>query len=153
MENKSFIVENTRERERLYALVNRITDEELTCTLYEEGWTIAVALAHLAFWDTRRIILLKRWKKEGVAPSPSDDDVLNDTLLPFFIKLDPREAARLAALSAITLDRELERLSPEMITAIEKLGDRHALNRAIHRKMHLDDIEALLQPKETGYRE
>jgi hypothetical protein len=83
MEDKSFIVENTRERERLYALVNRITDEELTCTLYEEGWTVAVALAHLAFWDTRRIILLKKWKIEGVSPSPSDDDVLNDTLLLF----------------------------------------------------------------------
>jgi hypothetical protein len=142
---KNYIIENNRERERLCALVNRITDEELTCTLYKEGWTVAVALAHLAFWDTRRIILMKKWKKEGVTPSPSDDDVFNDTLLPFFLKLDPREAARFAALSAITLDRELERLSPEMITAIDGLGDRHALNRAIHRKMHLDDIEALLE--------
>ena len=150
---KQFVIENNLERERLCALVNRITDEELTCTLYKEGWTVAVALAHLAFWDTHRIILLKKWKKEGVTPSPSDDDVFNDTTLPFFLKLDPREAARLAALSAITLDRELERLSPEMITAIEKLSDRHALNRAIHRKMHLDDIETLLQHKETGDRE
>jgi hypothetical protein len=149
MERK-YVTENNRERDRLCALVRRITDEELCRTLYEEGWTIAVGLAHLAFWDTRRIVLLKRWEKEGVAPSPSDDDVLNDTLLPFFLKIEPREAARLAALSAITLDRELERLSPEMVNDIEALGDPHALNRAIHRKMHLDDIEVVLARKETG---
>jgi hypothetical protein len=147
---RAYVTENNRERERLCTLVRQVTDEELGCTLYEEGWTVAVGLAHLAFWDTRRIVLLKKWKKEGVTASPSDDDVLNDTMLPFFLKIEPREAARLAALSAITLDRELERLSPEMVTAIEKSGDPHALNRAIHRKMHLDDIEAILLPKETG---
>jgi len=147
---RPYVIENNRERDRLCALVNRITDAELSRSLYEEGWTVAVGLAHLAFWDTRRIVLLKKWKKESVALSPSDDDVLNDTMLPFFLKIDPREAARLAALSAITIDRELERLSPEMVTAIEALGDPHALNRALHRKMHLDDIEAVLSGKGTG---
>jgi hypothetical protein len=149
---RQYVIENNRERARLCALVNRITDEELTSILYKEGRTVAVALVHLAFWDTRRIILLKKWKKDGISPSPSDDDVLNDTMLPFFLKLDPREAARLAALSAITLDRDLEHLPFEMISAIEALGDRHALNRAIHRKMHLDDIESLLERKSNSLR-
>lgn len=142
---KEYLDSNNRERERLISLVNRLTDKELNMVLYKEGWTIAVALAHIAFWDMRRIVLLKKWRQEGVAPSPTDDDVFNDTTLPFFLKLDPREAARMAVRNALILDQELEKLSPEMITAIESQKDRHALNRGLHRKMHLDDIEALLR--------
>lgn len=142
---KEYIDSNNRQRERLIALVNRLTDEELTLTLYKEGWTIASALAHIAFWDMRRIVLLQKWQREGVAPSPSDDDVFNDTMLPFFLKLAPREAASLAVTNAITLDRELEQLPVAMVTAIEALGDRHALNRGLHRRMHLDDIDTLLE--------
>jgi hypothetical protein len=47
---RPFIVENARDRERLRNLVARTTDEELSLPL-GEGWTIAAALAHLAFWD------------------------------------------------------------------------------------------------------
>ncbi len=137
-----YITSNNQERERLIALVNRLTDNELSLVLYKEGWTIAAALAHIAFWDMRRIVLLQKWQKEGVTASPSDDDVFNDTMLPFLLKIDPREAARTAVSTAITLDRELEKLPPEMVTAIEALGDIHALNRGLHRRMHLDDIEA-----------
>jgi uncharacterized protein (UPF0371 family) len=43
------------------------------------------------------------------------------------------------------IDRELENLSPEIADAIISLGDHHALNRSIHRKMHLDDIANLLK--------
>jgi len=99
---QEYIDSNNRQRERLIALVNRLTDRELSLVLYQEGWTIASALAHIAFWDMRRIVLLKKWHKEGVAPSPSDDDVFNDTMLPFFLKLAPREAASLAVTNAIT---------------------------------------------------
>jgi hypothetical protein len=45
------------------------------------------------------------------------------------------------------LDRALEELPDEMIAAIEKLGDVNALNRAIHRKMHLDEIEVLIKTR------
>jgi len=146
--SRQFIVENAKERERLRNLVNNITDEELTTALYEEGWTIAVALAHLAFWDKRRLVLVRKWKQEGVTPTPViDEDLINDTLVPFLLAIPPRKAAELATLMAETLDHELEEASPDLITAIEALGDRHALNRSIHRKMHLDDIEALLKTK------
>lgn len=145
---RQFIIENARGRERLHNLVNNITDEELTTTLYEEGWTIAVALAHLAFWDKRRLVLARRWKQDGVTPIPViDENLINDTLVPFLLAIPPRKAAELATLMAETLDHELEEASPDLIAAIEALGNRHALNRSIHRKMHLDDIEALLKTK------
>jgi hypothetical protein len=140
-----FTKSNNRQRKRLIALVDRLTDRELSLVLYKEGWTIASVLAHIAFWDMRRIVLLKKWQKEGVSLSPSDDDVLNDTMLPFLLKLAPRETARLVVTNAVILDRKLEQLPAVMITAIEALGDRHALNRGFHRKMHLDDIDALLE--------
>ncbi len=146
--NRQFISENARGRERLRNLVNNITDEELTTTLYEEGWTVAVALAHLAFWDKRRLVLVRRWKQEGVTPTPIvDENLINDTLVPFLLAIPPRKTAELATLMAETLDHELEEASPDLIAAIDALGDRHALNRSIHRKMHLDDIEALLRTK------
>ncbi len=41
---RSFVAENTKERQRLSSLVGRLTDEELSLPL-EDDWTIAVALA------------------------------------------------------------------------------------------------------------
>lgn len=145
--NRQFVVENANERERLRNLVNKITDEELVLTLNVEGWTVAVALAHLAFWDERRLVLLRKWKQKGIMPSPYDEDIINDALIPFLLAIPPRKAAELSVLTAEALDHELEETSPELIVAIEALGDRHALNRSIHRKMHLDEIETLLKAK------
>jgi hypothetical protein len=146
--DRQFIIENARERERLRNLVNKITDEELTLTLYVEGWTVAVALAHLAFWDERRLVLVRKWKQKGVVPPPIiDEDIINDALVPFLLAIPPREAANLSILTAEAIDHELEEAPPDLTAAIEALGDRHALNRSIHRKMHLDDIEDFLRTK------
>lgn len=144
---RQFVAENTRERERLRNLVNKITDEELTLTLNVEGWTVAVALAHIAFWDQRRLVLVRKWKKNGVTPSPFDSDTINDALVPLLLAIPPRKAANLSVLTAEALDRELEEASPDLIAAMGALGDKHALDRATHRKLHLDEIEALLKTK------
>jgi hypothetical protein len=142
--DRSYVVENKLSRERLGKLVKVIKDEELTLTLYAEGWTVAAALAHLAFWDQRRLLLVRKWKKNGITPSPIDEDLINDTLVPFFLALPPRKTAGLSLSVAQELDRELEALPAGLVEEINKLGDRHALNRGIHRKMHLDDIEKRL---------
>ena len=52
--DRSYVMKNTKSRERLHRLVNDISDSELKLVIYKEGWTIAAALAHLAFWDERR---------------------------------------------------------------------------------------------------
>lgn len=141
---KPFIAENTRERERLVMLVERLTDEELRLPL-GAGWTVAAALAHLAFWDQWSLVRLRRWKQSGVTASPVDMDAINDTFLPFGLSLEPRAAAQLAISSAQAVDEELAVISDELIRAIENLGGRLRLYRSIHRKMHLDEIEAVLQ--------
>ncbi len=142
--DRPFIAENAQERERLRSLVGRLSDAELGLPM-ESGWTIAVAFAHLAFWDQRSLVLMRKWKSTGIAPSPVDIDVTNDALLPLCLALPPRAAANLAVSSAEAIDREIEEASAEMISVIESLGGNFRLYRSKHRKTHLDEIEALLK--------
>ena len=140
---RPFVEDNAKERERLCSLVEQLSDEQLGISM-ENGWTIAAALAHIAFWDQRSLILMKKWKSTKVAPSPIDIDLTNDSLLPLWLALPPRSAAKLAVSSAEAIDRELEEAPSELISEIEKLGEKFRLYRSIHRKMHLDEIENLL---------
>jgi len=142
---RPFVAENNRERERLAALTARLTDEELTLPL-EMGWTIASAFAHLAFWDQRAFVLMRKWRQSGVAQSLVDDDVTNDALLPIGLAIPPRVAANLAIAAAEAIDHELEQTSAKLIDDIAALGDKFRLWRSIHRRMHLDQIEARLAP-------
>jgi hypothetical protein len=135
-----FVAENSRERERLKSLVGRLTDAQLGLPI-DPAWTIAVALAHLAFWDQRCLALIHKWKSSGVAPSPIDIEVTNDCLLPLWQALPPRAAANLAVSSAEAVDRALEEAPSNLISAIESLGERFRLYRSEHRKLHLDEIE------------
>ncbi len=112
--------------------------------------TIAVALAHLACWDQRSLVLMRKWQREGVESSPIDIDVTNDSLLPLLLSIPPRTAARLAVSAAEAIDRELENASSELIAAIEDLGEDFRLYRSIHRKLHLDEIENILKNKSTN---
>jgi hypothetical protein len=141
--NRPFVAENTRERERLRSMIERLTDADLKLPLGDD-WTVAVALAHLSFWDQRSLFLLRKWKQSGVEPSPIDMDIINDSLLSQWLAIPLRKAADLAILSAEAVDRELENIPSEMVTAIEGIGEKYRLYRCIHRKLHLDQIEALL---------
>ncbi len=144
---RQYITNNNKERERLIKLVNEITDKELNLVIYKEGWTIAAALAHIAFWDERRRVMLRIWKQKGVANSPSDENVINDALIPLLLAIPPRKTAELAVATAEALDKEIEELPPKLVTAIEALKKPYTLNRGIHRKAHLDEIDAFLKSK------
>ena len=141
--DRDFVKENGKERERLRSLVAGITEEELSLPLGDD-WTIAVALAHLAFWDQRSLLLMRKWQQSGVEPSPIDIDVTNDSLLPLLRAIPPRAAADLAVSSAEAVDRELQKASSDLIDSIESLGEKFRLYRSIHRKLHLDEIEVRL---------
>jgi hypothetical protein len=93
----------------------------------ENGWTIAAALAHIAFWDQRSLVLMKKWKSTKLAPSPIDIDVTKDCLLPLWLALPPRSAAKLTVSSAEAIDGKLAEAPPELISEIEKLGEKFRL--------------------------
>jgi hypothetical protein len=146
--DRDFVTENTKERERLKSLVERLTDEELSLPLGSD-WTIAVALAHLAFWDQRSLFLVRKWKKSGIVePSPIDIDITNESLLSLWMAIPPKAAARLAVSSAEEIDRELEEASSDLISKIESLGEKFRLYRSIHRKLHVDQIQEVLNSRE-----
>jgi hypothetical protein len=144
---KNYITENKKATKRLVELVKSLSDKELQLVIYKEGWTIAVALAHVAFWDERRRLKMKQWREKGVSPTPYIDDMVNDLLIPFLLAIPPRKAAELAISAAEALDKELEGCSPEMLAAIEALNEPKALDRAGHRNQHMDEIEANLKAR------
>jgi len=75
--DRSYVAQNTAQRERLRAFVTRATDADLAAPM-PAGWTVAAVLAHLAFWDQRMVVLIERWEGAGVGAVPrtvSDADV------------------------------------------------------------------------------
>jgi len=135
--------ENAVERHHLFALINQLSDEQLSHPM-EAGWTVSTVLTHLAFWDNRALLLIEKWQKDGIGPSPMDTDLVNEATRIFLLAIPPRKAAEIALMSATAIDRAIEQLSPEMSTAIETIGKTVHLNRAEHRRLHLGEIEKAL---------
>jgi hypothetical protein len=140
-----YIEVNTKARQRLRALVDSLTDEELSLPA-GDGWTIAGLLAHIAFWDYRLFNLMQHWKKEGVGDSPIDIDNVNESTKPLCLAIPGREAGRLALSAAEAVDAELENIPNEMTPWINMLVQegRLRLDRSHHRNEHLDQIDKVL---------
>jgi hypothetical protein len=80
-------------------------------------------------------------------PSPIDIDVTNDSLPLMWLAIPPQAAANLAISSAEQIDRELEEASPDLIAKIESLAEKFRLDRSIHRKLHVDQIQKALNSR------
>jgi hypothetical protein len=142
----AFVEENGRSRRRLESLVGRLSDEDMARTT-SYGWTIAALLAHLAYWDRRVLVLLRRWKGKGFDESPVDADAVNEALRALCHAIEPRVAIRLCLEAAQEADVEIETTSDELVARITASSTHFRLNRGLHRNDHLDHIEELLAPK------
>jgi hypothetical protein len=145
--DRSHVADNDRERARLRALVGRLDESDLGRPL-AGGWTVAGALAHLAFWDQRVVVLLDEWERRGAAWTPPqgdgrDVDWINDAAKPLCLALPPRAAAELALSVAEAADRRVAAVSEAILEANARAP---SLNwrRAEHRREHLDEIERAL---------
>jgi len=138
------IKDNARGNAHLRQFVESISDEEL-CLPMEAGWTVSAVLAHLAFWDQRAIMLIDKWKKEEVGPSPIDTDVVNEATRVLCLAIAPRRAAELAVALAEEVDRVIAGLTPEMVESIQARGTTVKLRRADHRRSHLGEMEKTLE--------
>jgi hypothetical protein len=145
-----FIEENAASRRRLDALANRLSAEDLALTT-PYGWSVASLFAHMAWWDQRALILLRRWKENGLDESPVDSQVINDALKPLCHAIDPRTAIRLCLSSADETDAELEAASAELVAQIEASPNQFRFNRALHRNDHIDDIESLIRGRAVSH--
>ena len=142
--DRSYATENTQERQRLRTLIANLSDDDLKRPL-PNGWTVAVTLSHLTFWDRQRLAMLKRWERDGVKPAPADADTVNEAVSILAAALPPRTAAQLALEAAEAIDQAVERVSAELLTAIDAGGQEAVLRRAVHRRHHLDRIEQSLR--------
>jgi len=145
--DRSYVAENDTERERLRALIRRLSDSDLARPT-EAGWTVASVLAHVALWDQRVVVLLDDWERRGPSWTPPledarDVDWVNDAAKPLCLALPPRVAAELAVSIAETVDERVAAVSDPLIEANARAG---VLNwrRAQHRREHLDEIERAL---------
>lgn len=139
--------ENANSYQRLKTLVERLTDTDLALST-DYGWTVSALLAHLAFWDQRVLVILRRWQESGFDESPIDAMAVNDSLKVICHALEPRRAAELSLIAAEQVDAELGTLTLDFVKKIEEhieaTSTQFRMNRSLHRDGHLSDIEALL---------
>jgi hypothetical protein len=148
MEDRSFIQENTRQRERLRALVEELDEGSLRAQV-DASRTVAGVLAHMAWWDALVVVFADKVDRgEPWVPSDADPEGewVNDTTLLVIEGLAPhapRAAAELALNMAERADARVAQLSLDRMTPIDPASPIEPL-RAEHRSEHLDEIEAAL---------
>ncbi len=141
--DRSFIEQNRASTERIRRLVSKLSDKQLQHPV-SEHWTVAVALAHLAFWDRRVMFILDQTEHDGKLSAPEIDVLVNDISLPLWAAIPPRKAARLAIDTAQELDRRLEEIPLELIEELYKYNKRWVI-RALHRDEHLNEVDEALK--------
>jgi hypothetical protein len=138
-----FAASNRAQTERLRALARRLTLEMLAVRL-PNGWTVAVALAHIAFWDRQRLCLMRRWAAGNWCNGGYDGELFNEVLLPFLETIPPDRAAELALKTAEEVDAFLLNVPDEVVRAALARPDSPNLDRGSHREGHLDQVEEAL---------
>jgi hypothetical protein len=93
--------------ERIRSLRVRLSDDDLRRRVGDH-WTVAITLAHLAFWDRRALDALDRTAREGKVTELEIDLVVNDLSLPLWAAIPPREAVRLAIEAAQAVDARVD---------------------------------------------
>jgi len=145
--DRGYIAHNNAERARLEALIRKWTDADLARAM-PAGWTVAGVLGHLAFWDQRIVTLVEAWEKNPAAAPPTLDeknvDWVNDAAKPMFLAVPPRKAAELTLAIAEAADRKVASLTDDQIARNAAAGTPLNVDRAEHRREHLNDIEKML---------
>lgn len=141
--DRSFVERNRASTNRIRALAARLTDAEMQHPVGEH-WTVAIALAHLAFWDRRVMYVLDMTERDGKLFIPEIDVFVNDLSLPLWAAIPPRQAARIAIETAEALDKRLEDFPPVLLEEIHTYNKRWVV-RALHRGEHLDNVDAALK--------
>lgn len=143
MANSPYHQNNAAMLERLREFAARATQADL-CHPMPAGWTVSAVLAHLAFWDTRAITLIRQWQAGGITPSPIDVDVINEVSRPLCLAIEPRAALELTLRCAAEVDALIEASDPAFLRQIETDGQTVHLNRGEHRRTHLTEIYQVL---------
>lgn len=140
--DRSFIEKNRAATERIRAFAQR-SEEELRHPVGEH-WTVAITLAHIAFWEYRTLNILEQTELAGQLVAPEIDVVVNDLSLPLWAILPPKQTAQLAVELAEKLDQRLANFPTDLLEQVHDRNERWVV-RALHRNEHLDEAESALQ--------
>lgn len=140
--DRSFDDLNRASTERIRALAARLTDQELQ-TPVGQHWTVAIVMAHLAFWDRRVLYVLDMTERDGKLFVPEIDIFVNDLSLPLWAAIPPRAAAEIAIEAAETLDARLAAYPEPLLEEIHRYNKRWVV-RSLHRGEHLVEADAAL---------
>jgi DinB family protein len=136
---------NRASRDRLAAVIASIKDERV---VLPGGWTATALLAHLAFWDSFGAARIEKYKSDG-KPMEFGSDVLTEFInaagLAQWTMTPAGAAAELAVNAAATIDRLIEGLPQEKLDGIRAMNLPRVLDRSLHRKEHLDQIDRALR--------
>ena len=148
-DDRAYVEQNTQERERMRALVDRL-DEDALRSPVNEYWTVAGVLGHIAFWDARILALAGKLERgEPFAETdtePEDVDWINDASRALIHAVPPAELARLALSTAEETDASVATMPPDRLFPIDPDSPIYAV-RASHRREHLDEVEAALRER------
>ena len=147
-EDRAYIEANTRERDRMRALIDGLDDDALLAPV-NEFWTVAGVLGHIAYWDIRVLVLAEKidrdepWSPGDAEP---DGDWLNDSIRPLIHAIRPRDAAEFALRIAEETDARVAALPLDRMYPDDPDSPIYA-GRWEHRAEHLDEIEAALRAR------
>jgi hypothetical protein len=144
---QNIVEDNRKERKRLSALVAGLKEADFAKRL-PNGWTVGQALAHLAFWDLRQAMMLKRWLEQGEKPATiasMDPDAVNGPLAILSASLPAKEVVKLTTAAAEAIDQLVEKLTSAQCGELIGMGLERNIYRALHRRNHLDKIESVLK--------
>jgi hypothetical protein len=147
--DRGYIERNEASRVRLRALLDRLTGDDLRQKVGE--WTVAMSLAHLAFWDRfghlRWIETVASGRELPVQVGSPLTDLINDTSLDLWSRsLDPAGIRAFVVEAAEGFDAHVAALPDHLVAAAQAADLPRTLDRSIHRAGHLDPIEAAFPP-------
>lgn len=138
------IAENASSLDRLRQLVSGLDDAAMSDDL-GAGWTVGVALAHLAFWDR---VSERRWRS-WIASGEMNDlqgatDLVNDAALSEWRALPPAAVRTLVIDAATAVNHAVQSGGDSRVAAVTTAGKPRWAHRHLHRMEHIEQIEAAL---------
>jgi hypothetical protein len=140
---RDYCTENDLERERLFKMLDRLRLTDLQRTL-PNGWTVAVLLTHLAFWDRYTAAMIVEWDVKGFYAPATQYEALNVAVEKMSHTIPPAMLAGWVRECAEQADEAAADARSALIATIEAAGEMDSLRRWVHRRHHLDQLEALL---------
>lgn len=144
---RTYITDNDAERDHLRRLISVLNDPDLASDI-GHGWTVGVALAHLAFWDRLWLTKLEEFERTQAVrlPTLGSPNALNDAMLVWWQNTAPDQIRYEVMAAAEAIDAKVAGLPDWIVEQVLATRPR-TLNRAAHRREHLGEIESALKAR------